>query len=296
MNRPGRLPGWALVPLAAVVWWAGGYLFWLLGGLRPVPVGPRLPLPLSASSLAALVTGALVGGVAAGLLCLAAPRRRPATLATLGGVALGLVGALVPSAATLRGEAPDAFASDGLVVGGLCAVVVGVSLAGWGLGSAAALGRPGLGVALAALAGAAPSWLSSVALPFVDTTRSYAGVEAVGRVSSWTGAAVLVVALVVVGTRPPARLAWWPVVVLLAWSVAPFLTAAGYLEQLLRPGIGLPGTLPDSLAAAVEVFGLAASPAARDLLPWTVAVVAALIIALLPLAAARSRVSAATTP
>ncbi|MGY1618413.1 hypothetical protein ACI797_16865 [Geodermatophilus sp. SYSU D00691] len=275
------MPVWALVPLAGVVWWAGGYLFWLLGGLRAVPVGPRLALPLSASTLGALVTGALVGGLAAGLLCLVVARRPLGALATCAGLVLGLVAALVPSAAGLRGEGPDAFAADPLVVTALCAIVVAVSLGGWAIGSAAALGRPGLAVALGVLAGAAPSWLSSALVPFVDTSRSYAGVELVGRVSTWAGAAVLVLALVVAGARPAARLAWWPVVVLLAWFVAPFLTAAGYLEQPLRPGSGLPGTLPDSLAAAWQLFGLAASPAARDLLPWVAALVAGSFLAFL---------------
>ncbi|WP_448623717.1 hypothetical protein [Geodermatophilus sp. URMC 64] len=84
MSRP-RLPVWALVPLAGLVWWAAGYLFWVLSGLRAVPVGPRMALPLSASLLSVLVLGALVGGVGAGLLCLLAPRPSLGVLATLVG-------------------------------------------------------------------------------------------------------------------------------------------------------------------------------------------------------------------
>jgi hypothetical protein len=238
--RPARLPVWALVPLAGVVWWAGGHLFWLLDGLRAVPVGPRMALPLSASLMSVLVLGALVGGVGAGLLCLATPRRRLGALATLGGVAAALVVALTDSATTLRGEAPDAFSGDGVVVGALCAVVVAVALAGWALGSAAAFGRPGLALGLAVLAGAAPSWVSSVAFAVVEPSAPGV-VSAVGRVSAWAGAAVLAFALMTAGARPVSRLAWWPVAVLAAWFVSPALTAAGYLEQLLRPGGGRPG-------------------------------------------------------
>ncbi|WP_448623716.1 hypothetical protein [Geodermatophilus sp. URMC 64] len=196
-------------------------------------------------------------------------------------MAAALAVALADSAATLMGESPDAFSGDGLVVGGLCAVVVAVALVGWGLGSAAASGRPALALGLAVLAGATPSWLSSVLLPFVDTSRSYVGVDVVGRVSAWAGAAVLVFALVTAGARPASRLVWWPLAVLAAWFVPPALTAAGYLEQLLRPGTGLPGTLPDSLAAAWQVFGLASSPTQRDLLPWVVALVVAAFVAFL---------------
>ena len=29
-----RLPVWSLLPLAAVTWWVGGYLFWVLDGLE----------------------------------------------------------------------------------------------------------------------------------------------------------------------------------------------------------------------------------------------------------------------
>ena len=278
VNR-ARLPLWALAPLAAAAWWVVGYLPWLAGGLRAVPVGGRIALPLSPSLLSSLVLGALVGGLAAGLLCLAASRRRLATVATLGGLvpAVGVV--LAVAVSTVRGDAPATFSSERLVVFGLCAVVVAVSLGGWALGSAAAFGPLGTALALAVLAGAAPSWLSSLGVLIVDTSTSYAGFTVVGRISVWAGAAVLVLALVTMGARPPARLAWWPVLLLAAWFVSPFLTAAAYLEQLLRPGTGLPGTLPDSLGAAWQVFGLSASPVQRDLLPWVAALVVAVVVA-----------------
>src|SRR5439155_1169932 len=79
-----------------------------------------------------------------------------------GGLGLALVVVLSLAAATVRGDAPDTFSRDGLVVAGLCAVTAVVSLAGWAVGSAAAFGRPGTGAALAVLAGAVPSWLSAL--------------------------------------------------------------------------------------------------------------------------------------
>jgi hypothetical protein len=279
LNR-ARLPVWSLVPLAAVAWWVVGYLPWLAGGMRAVSVGGRIPLPLSPALLSSLVLGTLVGGLVAGLLCLATARRRPGILATLGGVVLAVVVVLAVAVAVLRRDAPDAFTSDRLVVTGLCVVVVVGALGGWALGSAAAFGRPGTGSALAVLAGAVPAWLSSVLVLAVDTSTSYAGLTVIGRIATWAGAAVLVLALVTVGARPTARLAWWPLLVLAAWFVSPLLTAAGYLEPLLRPGMGLPGTLTDSLAAAWQVFWLAASPSQRDLVPWFAALVVAALVSL----------------
>jgi hypothetical protein len=278
-NR-ARLPIWWLVPLAAVGWWVVGYLPWLAGGMRAVPIGGRVPLPLSPSLLSSLVLGTLIGGLVAGLLCLVTSRRRLGVLATLGGLVMAVVVVLAVAVSVLRRDAPDSFSSDRLVVTGLCVVVVVGALGGWGLGSAAAFGRPGTGLALAVLAGAVPAWLSSLAVLAVDTSTSYAGLTAVGRIATWAGAAVLVLALVVVGARPTARLAWWPLLLLAAWFVSPFLTAAAYLEPLLRPGMGLPRTLPDSLSAAWQVFWLAASPSQRDLVPWFPALVAAALLAL----------------
>jgi hypothetical protein len=268
------------VPLAGLVWWVGGYLFWILSGLRPLPVGPRIALPLAISLMSSLVLGALVGGVAAGLLALLA-HRRLAVLATLAGVALALVVTLAGAVATVHGEAPDAMlGGDPLAVAGLCAVTVLVALVGWAVGSAASLGRPGLGIALAVLAGALPSWLGEVAQAIV-TPASYELASAIGRIVAWVGAAGLVAALVVLGARPASRLAWWPVAVLAAWFVQPLLTASVYLDQVLRPGTGLPGTLPDALAATVQVFGLASLPASRQWVPWVVALGVAVVIAVL---------------
>ncbi|MGY1743355.1 MULTISPECIES: hypothetical protein [unclassified Blastococcus] len=266
--QAGRLPAWALVPLAALVWWAGGHLWWLLDGLGGPGAGATA-LPLSASTLGLLVLGAGTGGVGAGLLGRATRSRPLGLAATGGGVALAVAVTLLQSLAAVRSAGAGSFAAEPVVLTGLSAVVVGAAVVGWLLGSSALLGRPGLGAALGALAGLAPSWLSGVVAALGGSP---------GEASSWAGAAVLAGALVAVAVRPPLRLLWWPPVVALAWLTGPALAAVVWLEPLLRPGAGLPGTLLDSLSGAWQVFGLAADPAVRDLTPWIAALVTALAL------------------
>ena len=119
-----RLPWWALIPLSAAAWWIGGYLFWLVEGLRMVPVGARTAISFVPSMIGVLVLGALVGGVVAGLLARAAERRAAGVPATAGGTALAVVLALGTTAETLRTNAPDTFETEPAVVLGLCAGVV----------------------------------------------------------------------------------------------------------------------------------------------------------------------------
>jgi hypothetical protein len=257
--------------MAAAVWWVGGHLGWLLGAAAGGDAGPASALPLDASLLGRLVLGGVVGGIAAGLLAPLAGRRGPALAATAGGVVLALLVTLAQSTSAVRDAARGSFAADPRVVTGLTAVAIGAAVTGWLLGSAALLGRPGLAVALGVLAGLAPSWVGSVVVQLTGPE----GYPALDRIGTWSGAAVLVAALAVAGLRPPARLAWWPVVLVLAWLTGPALTAIAYLEPLLRSGAGLPDTLLDSLSAAWRVFELASSPEQRDLVPWVVALAVA---------------------
>jgi hypothetical protein len=190
-------------------------------------------------------------------------------------VVLAVAVTLLQSLTAVSGGAVGRFDAESVVLAGLCAVVVATAVGGWLLGSCALLGRPGLGVGLGVLAGLMPSWFSSVV-----AAAHPGGSASLGTVSTWAGAVVLVVALVAVGAAPSVRLIWWPLVLLAAWSAGPVLTAAAYLEPLLRPGYGLPDTLPDALDGAWQVFRLSASPDARDLAPWVVALVAAVVVAL----------------
>jgi hypothetical protein len=281
--RPRRLlPPWALVPAAALAWWLVGFLPWIVeSALSPAWSTPSAAVPSAGSSLGILVFGGLTGGLVAGLLCLSAPPgcRWRASAFALGGVALSLVVVIVLASRTVG---DDGFDGDPRVVAGLSAATVLASLAGWFLGACSAFGRPGLGVALGVLSTLAPSWLLGIVGPVASAAsgRSILFGPEWATATSWVGACLLAVALVTVGLQPPSRAVWWALVVLVAWFVAPVLTAAGYLEVYLRPGAGLPNSLPDALAATWQVFGQAALPVHRPVLPWVVAVVVAVVAAL----------------
>ena len=178
--------------------------------------------------------------------------------------------------------------SDDRVVDGMTVVVVVVTLAGLGLGLLSLTGRVGLGFALAAVAGAAPIWLLSLlnALGVADGEN----LQNVDEATRWIGAAVLVAALVAVGVRPPVRLVAWVGVVLLAWLIAPTITASAYAEVLIRPGMGLREAWGDNLSATLDVWRQSASLDMRPLTPWFVAIVVAAIVSLW--IDARSRMSA----
>ncbi|MGY1804021.1 hypothetical protein ACI78T_12170 [Blastococcus sp. SYSU D00922] len=293
-RAPRRFPLWGLVPVAALTWWLVGFLPWIVeNALMPGWSAPGAGVPSAGAPLGTLAFGALTGGVAAGLLCLVAPpgRRWTAAAFALGGVALALVVVVLLASRTVGG---DGFDGDPRVVAGLSAATVLAALVGWFLGACPAFGRPGLGVALGVLSALVPSWLLAlVSAAALATRETFLFGPGWTTATSWAGAAVLAVALVTVGLQPPARAAWWPLVVLPAWFVAPVLTAAGYLEVYVRPGGGLPGSLPDALAATWQVFGQSALPAHRPVLPWVVAVVLAVAVALV---LARRRRDRAVSP
>jgi hypothetical protein len=284
-----RLPWWVLVPAAALTWYVVGFLAWLVDGLGDA--GASLAVPLLTGAMSTLVMGGVVGGVAAGLLSAAGPAglRARSVLATLAGTTLALVVALVTSANRLDSAAFRDFDGDSRVTTGLVVGAVVATAIGWAAGALVVVGRPGLGIALALLAGMLPSWLSSLVFAVLPPPQEAMAV--LGQVWGWLAVGLLAAALVVVGARPSARWAWWPLLVAITWFTGPVLVALVYLSPLLRPGAGLPGTLPDSLDAAAQVFREASSPDARDLWPWGVALVLAAIVAL-----ARARRTTRVTP
>jgi hypothetical protein len=268
------LPPLALVPIAAVVWWVVGFLPWLLNGaghdvLDARGVGP-LALPLLSGSVGYLVLWAGVGGVLAGLAArLGAGGAALRAGACLAGVSLALLVTLVQTRNGLSGTALDDRITNGLTV-----VVVLSAFAGLGLGLLILVGRIGLGFAVGALAGAAPSWVMSVFNAFaVDSTAG--GVHLAHRVSEWSGAVVLAVALICVGLQPAVRAVASVGIVVLAWFIDPTITAAGYMEVFLRPGMGLPDMWGDHLSATADVWRMAASLDARSLTPWITAIIVA---------------------
>lgn len=291
-SRTQRLPTAALVPLAAVAWWVVGNFPWLVAGMGSAfsvsgrvgdagVRGDRLAVPLTSSSMWLLVLGALVGGVTAGMLGLIARpgQRGRTTVATLAGVGLAvtLTGGQAVQATHIG--SPDEFSSDPRVLSGLCVVLALTALAGWAFGAFATLGRPGIGIALAVLAGATPEWLST-SLTQLFGTSSIGQLGARGTTIVWLSGALLAIALAVIGMRPPSRLIWWPVALLVAWAVSPVLTAATYIEQLIRPGTGYARFLTDTIQADVQVLSSAAALGARPLAPWVAAIAFGAFLAL----------------
>lgn len=290
-----RVPVVALVPLAAILWWVVGYFPWLAAGLGGAASasrrvggsylgGQRLAVPLTSSSMSLLVLGALVGGVAAGMLALVArPNRRGRTaMATLAGVGVAVMLAGGQAAMGAHVGSPEEFSADPRVLAGLCVVLGLTALMGWALGACATLGGPGAGIALSVVAGAAPTWLltSLISVTGLFGTSPIGQLGSVGTMTVWLGGAVLAVALAVIGVRPPHRLIWWPVGVLVAWAVSPVLTAVAYLEQLIRPGTGFPRFFGETFQALVQVLKSAAALGARPLAPWVAATAVGAVLAL----------------
>ncbi|CCG03241.1 hypothetical protein [Blastococcus saxobsidens] len=283
------LPPWALGPVAALGWWLVGFFPSLLEDVltdHPAQGWPVVYLLASHSGI--LWMGAFWGGIVAGLLGrLARPgRRRTAVAATGAGVASAMALTLLQVGLFIAGQ-PIPFGADRVIAGlGLLTVVAGC--VGWALGSAWVFGRIGLGVGLAALATAVTGWLSGLQLALLNATQADHLLALDWRWSQWAGVVVLAAALVVIGARPAARLAWWAVVLVGAWFVEPASTAAVHLEIYLRgavPGMpGFPETLPEALAAAAQTFWQVAQPGHQQLVaPWIAAVVvAALVCAVRP--------------
>ena len=273
------LPPLALVPISALAWWLVGFLAWLLNGAGHEVLVARgagfLALPLLSGGVLQLVLGAGVGGVVAGLAAgLGAGTRVMRAAACAAGLAIALLVTLLQTRSGLDGSAIDGRITDGLTL-----VVILTTIVGLGLGLLSLTGRVGLGFAIGALAGATPTWVMSVfnALE-VDSSRD--GLEVAHRVSEWSGAVALAVALICVGLQPAVRSVAWAGIVLLAWFVGPTMTAAGYMEVFLRPGMGLPDMWGDQLSAAVDVWRMAASLDGRSLTPWITSIVVAAAVSL----------------
>jgi hypothetical protein len=278
-----RLPLWAVVVVAGVAWWLVGFLPWIVASALDGPplVGAEADafpaVPLIAGQLGALVTGAFSGGLVAGGVGLAARAgdRRLVAPATFGGMTAVAAIAFLQAGRVIGGS--GGFDADRRVVLGLSAIAVLATVAGWAFGSCWIFGRPGLGIGLGALAGVLPFWLGALAVTVINEVSGPGTITSL-RGITWAAALVLALAFLTVGVRPLSRPAWWPVVLVVAWLVGPVLTAAGYIEVYLRSGAGLPGTLPEALAATWQVFGQALRPGNRYVLPWVVAVVLAAVV------------------
>lgn len=270
------LPPLALVPLAALAWWVVGFLPWLLDGATlDVPAEIRVSaaaLPLFAGNLSTLVLGAGLGGLAAGLTTrLVTGSHVVRAAACAAGVALALVVTLLQSRSGITGDINDSRVTNGLTI-----IAIVVTVAGLGVGLLCLTGRVGLGLSLAAVAGAAPVWLMKVLAAL--GVSSMGAVQNADELSRWVGAAVLAAALVIIGLRLPVRAMVWIGAILLAWCISPTITAAGYAEVFIRPGLG--GFWGDHLSATMDVWQQALSVDMRPLTPWITAIVVAAAMSL----------------
>ena len=281
----------ALAVMTAATAWLLGHLPWVVSGFswptaRSAPVGSsteglagvRLAIPLVAQFLPSLVAFASIGAVAATLLPLvltthASGRRRPA-------VAVSVVSLLVTVAAvtwwarrSIEAHAPGAFAGDPRVLRGLVLVVVGATLAGAVLGTLASLQVGLLPLAVAVVAGQLRPWLEGF---LVGHDHGPGALRAVDRTGEVLVAVLLVVAFVLsVRRRSPAWALTWPVAVAIVWVATPFGVMTTYLAGQLRPSAGLPGSLPDILSGAVDVFRASFWEAPQPHWPWVVALLVA---------------------
>lgn len=262
------LPPLALVAVSAVAWWVVGFLPWIIDGLGNDLRFETRALPLFAGNVTALVVGAGLGGVVGGLAARLGTGGRAARAgASATGVAIAMCATLVQS------RSAASVGVDSRITNGLTVVVIVTTLVGLGIGVLGTTGRVGLGFALAAVAGATPVWLMAV-LNAMGVGHG-SDLRDAQELCRWSGAGVLAAALIVAGVQPAVRAAAWLGIVLLAWFIAPTITAAGYMEVFLRPGMGLPDMWSDHLSASADVWRMSASLEARPLTPWIVAIVLA---------------------
>jgi hypothetical protein len=290
-GRRRGVPTLALAPLAALVWWAVGFLPWIVDAFDNDILSTNglswaaLPL-LSGSSAGGLVVSAGLGSVLAGLLVtLRRGGAVPAVVSVVTGTTIAVVVAVVQSRAALRSGSGMA-SVDGRVLDGLAGVVVVMTVVGLAVGLAAVAGRPGLGIALAAVAGLVPMWAYALAVAVTSEVMTSTHADAVTR---WLGAAVLVVALVVIGVAPAVRVIWWVVALALAWIAAPTVTAAVYLGTSLTRGPRSADAVREYVSASWQVWRQAAEPQERPLAAWVVAIAVAVVVSVLLALRGRAR-------
>ncbi|WP_310961433.1 hypothetical protein [Nocardioides terrisoli] len=291
----------ALAALAVLAWWPLGFLPWFSAGLDwpttiAAPVGSsseglaglRMPLPLIAVYLPALVCCAVVGGTIAGLLpilVLQIHLPRPAAILEVWlVVAVTVVVTLALSTELIRQHAPTSFAADTRVLVGLTAAVVAGTLLGLVVGSLSVHWHGLASLAAALVAGAAPTWVRAF---LYDGSHAPAVRSWADALTGVLVALVLSSGLVVSVHRSRRWAGLWPVALLVLWCAGPAVAALTYLTAVLRPSSGLPDSLPGHLAAARQVFGQAFTQTHPQL--WPMVVAFGLGLAWLALGALRGR-------
>lgn len=293
---PGRTLalGLGLALMTAATGWLLGHLPWVLSGFswpttEAAPVGSsteglagvRLAIPLVAQFLPSLIAFTTIGAVAATLLPLvlttrASGHRLPAVVVS--GVSLLLTVAVVTLLArrSIEAHAADAFAGDPRVLRGLVLVVVAATLAGALLGTLASVQVGFLPLAVALVAGQLRSWLDAF---LVGHDHGPGALRTVDRVGDVLVLVLLTVAFVLSVRRSVGWALTWPVAIAIVWVATPFGVMTTYLAGQLRPSSGLPDSLPDILAAGLDVFRASFWEAPQARWPWLLAVLLAVAAA-----------------
>lgn len=272
--------------LAALAWWLLGGFPWAVSGfhLGAAATGEeagsglgtiRMPLPLTVSALPLLVAISTIGGVCAGLLPIAVthlPRRL--AIAEVCGVALVTAAVTTAISAHRIKKASLGFGADHRVLVGLTLVVLVGTAIGLVLATVAITWHGATSVAAAVVAGLMPTWVYDLFAHGAGADQAFARHAGDVAVALALGAG-----LVVSVHRTRAAMLGWPVALAALWLTGPVITATAYLTALLRPGSGLPDSLPEHLDAARQVFGQAIRHTHPAFVPVVVALVAGAVAA-----------------
>ncbi|GAA1864343.1 hypothetical protein [Myceligenerans crystallogenes] len=243
-ERPGRISGWWLLPIGGLLWWAAGFLPWLLHeiyqavGLEPASleeIDGFTPLPLAApDAVAVLVTTSVIGGALAGGSTRLARYRASGAVAAVVGTALTAAGV----GAVAWWQVLSAEGADDAKANALLAVTAGGTLLGLFLGLLAALApAPLRALALALPVVLADGWVWGL-VP---------GHSAVPQGTWWIFAIVLGIALGLGVDRNPLQMLGWLPAAGLVWvlqAAGPVLDAVG--------GYFAPGAAPLAVPAVLD--------------------------------------------
>ncbi|MBO0609818.1 hypothetical protein [Myceligenerans salitolerans] len=273
---PVRVSGWWILPISAIVWWAVGFLPWIVHEISQAlgvqsasaeEIDAFTPIPLAAEdAVASLVTMSVIGGVLAGASARLARRRGGGAVAAVCGTSLALAAA--GAGAWWQVNAADG--ADDAKADALLAIAVGGTVLGLVLGLLAALApAPVRAAALALPVVLADGWLWGL-LP---------GVAPAPQGTWWVFAVALGIALGLGVDRNPLQMLGWLPAAALVWvlqAVGPVLDAvSGYFA----PGAA-PLSIPAVLDAAWEPLrGTTFSTDQHDLGGWVVGLLLGVAVA-----------------
>lgn len=274
------------VLVGAVTWWVIGTLPWLLTGLRlplqnlwrteqPPEAMPLVALPFNQYYLAFLVAVGVVGGVAAALTGLTAPRdrHRGAVRAALAGAAVAAAAAVAQTSIVVRNGLDGSTRSE-LYLSALVAVTVLGAVLGLLVGHAVAAGRPGpRAVGLAVLSVLLSGWLGMF-LRIQDPLDTELLVT-VSRVIPWVTAVVAGIGLALCPPRSRRAIIAWVAALVVLWVGPALVTAVTYVTGSRAILAWSPPS--EWLDAGLAVFRAALLPGNKALVPLALTVAIGLL-------------------